>query len=339
MGRSSKDKPAQQSLDEKVVSLEGAAARREETSARVAVTKALRKAGCTQRALAKEIGVSAPTLSAWLQDKYKGDNKTVARKVLRWCEHREQATRVQSALPEAPTWVNTPTGERIVMALEWAQAAGDLVLAYGAAGVGKTVAATRYASTRPNVWLVTITPASRSVFGTLREVADAVGLKGMPGTSARLHREIVKHLIGTNGLLICDEAQHLSVQALEVLRAIHDATGVGLALTGNEIVYGRLTGGNRGVGFAQLFSRIGKRLKFSRPRADDVAALAEAWGIREPSAVAQLQDIAQRPGALRAVSKTVRLATMLALGGGSGRVTAAHLESAWKELGGAATWA
>ncbi|MDF1566229.1 MAG: AAA family ATPase [Deltaproteobacteria bacterium] len=328
-----------QNLDEKVVSLQQAAERREADAARAAVTRVLESEGLTQKAIAREVGVNQSAISSWLKSTYKGDNTAVTAKVARWLEHRAQAAETTAKLPEGPFYIETPTAERIITALSYGQTMQDLVLAYGAAGVGKTVAAIRYARTRPNVWLVTITPASRSVYGTLHEVAEAVGLRGVAGSSSRLHREIVQRLKDTKGLLIVDEAQHLSVQALETLRAIHDGAEIGLALVGNEIVYGRLTGGDRSVGFAQLFSRIGKRLKFSRPKTNDVAALAEAWNIKDPKAVAQLQEIAQRPGALRAVSKTVRLALMLSMGVGQKQVSAAHLEAAWKELGGATTWA
>src|ERR1035437_1267786 len=50
---------------------------------------------------------------------------------------------------------------------------------------------------------------------------------------------------GTGGLLVIDEAQHLSVAALDQIRSIHDATDLGIALVGNQQVYARLTGGNR----------------------------------------------------------------------------------------------
>ena len=79
-----------------------------------------------------------------------------------------------------------------------------------------------------------------------------------------IFRMIVQRLQGTKGLLIIDEAQHLSLLALESLRSIHDATACGLVLMGNESVYANLSG-RRSAEFAQLFSRVGMVLKLENP--------------------------------------------------------------------------
>ena len=83
---------------------------------------------------------------------------------------------------------------------------------------------------------------------------------------------------GVRGLLIVDEAQHLSLRALETLRALHDATGAGLALMGNAVVYARLTGGRRAAEFAQLFSRVGKRVRLTQVEEGDRRRSAGSLG-------------------------------------------------------------
>ena len=87
---------------------------------------------------------------------------------------------------------------------------------------------------------------------------------GGKGGGDVIFRMIVQRLQGTKGLLIIDEAQHLSLLALESLRSIHDATACGLVLMGNESVYANLSG-RRSAEFAHLFSRVGMVLKLENP--------------------------------------------------------------------------
>ena len=295
------------------------------------------RAGLTQGAIAKEAGVSPAVVTRWLKGAYPGDVAAVDRKMARWLDARELRRQVDARLPEAPGWVDTPTSARILAALAYAQMAGDVAVIYGTAGLGKTAALKRQGVLSPNVWVVTMGPAFAGVASALQEVAETIGLREVPGRAARLHREIVQRLRDTRGLLAIDEAQHLSVPALEAMRALHDATGVGLALAGNETVYARLTGGSRSITFAQMFSRIGKRLHLTRPSAEDVRALAVAWGLARPEEQAVLVDIARQPGALRAVTKTLRLAGMFASGEEPAvGIEPKHLRAAWRDLGGEA---
>ena len=59
-------------------------------------------------------------------------------------------------------------------------------------------------------------------------------------------------------MIIIDEAQHLTVRALNHIRCLADESGIGICLIGNEDVYSKLKGTGK-ADFAQLFSRIGMR--------------------------------------------------------------------------------
>jgi DNA transposition AAA+ family ATPase len=125
-------------------------------------------------------------------------------------------------------------------------------------------------------------------------------------------RAIAKRVRDTHGLLVIDEAQHLSVLALDQVRSIHDATGIGIALVGNEGVYARMAGGRNAAALDRLFSRIGKRLALRKSTDSDIKALVKAWGISDAKCLPALMEIAKRPGALRTLTKTLRLASMQA---------------------------
>jgi DNA transposition AAA+ family ATPase len=175
-----------------------------------------------------------------------------------------------------------------------------------------------------------MTPGHAGVTAALEEVALAMGMKDLPQSPARIHREIVARVRGTGGLIVVDEAQHLGVAALDALRSIHDAAGVGLALSGNDLLYGRMTGGTRAAYLDRLFSRIGKRCAVRRATEADIEAVAKAAGGQAWEAV---REIGRQAGALRAVVKVMRLARMMAQAAGE-TLSAAHVAAARRDLEG-----
>lgn len=282
----------------------------------------------TQAKVAKEAGISTTTLSQVLAGKYPADPASVLERLSAWLAARRE--RAQAALPPVPTFVATPTAERVMAALAYAQMAADVAVIYGAAGVGKTTAIDEYARTRPAVWVATMTPGHAGVTAALEEVAFAVGLKDVPQSPARIHREIVARVRGTGGLIVVDEAQHLGVAALDALRSIHDAAGVGLALVGNDMLYGRMTGGVRAAYLDRLFSRIGKRVALRKVTDADIAAVARACG---GEAWQPVLAAGKSPGALRLVVKAMRLARMMAQAAGEA-LTSTHVAAAMRDLEG-----
>lgn len=288
----------------------------------------------SQARIAKEAGVSSATVSQYLAGSYNGDNEAIEAKLQRWIDTTHAQRAQAEALPSAPDYISTPTAERVIGGLRYAQIAGDIAVIYGGAGLGKSTAITRYATSAPNVWHVTMTPATASVVTALEEIVDVLNLGGVQGGAAKLHRAIVKRVRGTQGLLVIDESQHLSVAALDQIRGIHDATGIGIALVGNEAAYARITGGNRAAYLDRLFSRIGKRVRLTKSTSGDINALLTGWNIEHADCRAQLVDIASKPGALRGLTKVLRLASMYAAAA-KRKLCCDDVRAAWKELGGA----
>lgn len=98
---------------------------------------------------------------------------------------------------------------------------------------------------------------------------------------------------------------------------------------GNETVYTAMAGGNRAPYLDRLYSRIGKRLKLAKAKPADIARVAELFNITEAKSLALLQELGAKPGALRSVSKVLKLATRIA--GGPPEVS--HIQAAWRDLG------
>lgn len=282
-----------------------------------------------QSRVAKEAGVSTSALSQVLAGTYAADPARIVERLSAWLSARE--ARAATRLPQAPGFVATATAQRVMAALAYAQMAADVAVIYGAAGVGKTMAVAEYARTHPSVWVAVMTPGHAGVTAALEEVAAAVGLKDIPQSPARIHREIVARVRETGGLIVVDEAQHLSVAALDALRSIHDAAAVGLALVGNDLIYTRMTGGSRAAYLDRLFSRIGKRVSIRKAQDADIEAVAKAAG-GEPWR--EVLEIGRQPGAIRAVVKVLRLAQMMAAAAGEA-LSAAHVAAARRDLEGA----
>lgn len=211
------------------------------------------------------------------------------------------------AKPQTP-FVETRTARRIQEALAFAKVHGDLACIYGGPGVGKTRSIDDFGTKYSHVWKVTATPSSSTVVPALEEIAEAVGVTDTGGGARRIGRSIRGRVKGLGGLLIIDEAQHLKAAALEEIRALHDATQVGLAFVGNVSVFARLSGG-RQASFAQLYSRIGIRLYLESPTSADVARLAkERWQVTDRDVLELLDHVSQQPGAMRLVVKALSMA-------------------------------
>ncbi|EKK4092582.1 AAA family ATPase, partial [Salmonella enterica] len=267
------------------------------------------------------------TISSFINDKYNGDNERVSQILQRWLEKYHAV----AELPEPPRFVETQTVKQIWTSMRFASLTESIAVVCGNPGVGKTEAAREYRRTNNNVWMITITPSCASVLECLTELAFELGMNDAPRRKGPLSRALRRRLEGTQGLVIIDEADHLGAEVLEELRLLQESTRTGLVLMGNHRVYSNMTGGNRTVEFARLFSRIAKRTAINKTKKADVKAIADAWQINGENELELLQQIAQKPGALRILNHSLRLAAMTAHGKGE-RVNEDYLRQAFREL-------
>ncbi|HAI2078508.1 putative phage DNA transposition protein [Escherichia coli] len=281
----------------------------------------------TFKQIALESGLSTGTISSFINDKYNGDNERVLQMLQRWLEKYHAV----AELPEPPRFVETQTVKQIWTSMRFASLTESIAVVCGNPGVGKTEAAREYRRTNNNVWMITITPSCASVLECLTELAFELGMNDAPRRQGPLSRALRRRLEGTQGLVIIDEADHLGTEALEELRLLQESTHIGLVLMGNHRVYSNMTGGNRTVEFARLFSRIAKPTAINKTKKADVKAIADAWHINGEKELELLQQIAQKPGALRILNHSLRLAAMTAHGKGE-RVNEDYLRQAFREL-------
>ena len=281
--------------------------------------------------VARRSGVSIGTLSEWYSGKYKGRLDTINLRIEQWLDvFQEQATLAATAA-RAPNFVMTETAQEIEQTLSYAQMLPEMTVITLAAGLGKTATARHYIATRPNAYLVTMSPTTKSVYGMLLEIAGALQLSTR--STSKLHRIIGERLSrNPNSLLIIDEAQNLVDAAVDQARTFLDQYDCGLALLGNDEIYTRFDSQQNGPSYAQIRRRIGVKIRRMKPLASDIKALIDAWSIEEPESRKLLTGIGNKPGALGQIDKTMRLASLLAAGQ-SEKVQEKHIRAAWKNRG------
>jgi DNA transposition AAA+ family ATPase len=282
----------------------------------------------TRRRFAEESDVAEGTFGPWLDGKYQGNNAGPAAKVYRFLQARKDQAALAAQIPTAPCFQETKTARRILAALDHAQVFGDLVVVGCGPGLGKSAALAQFKATRPRVIVATMAPSTRGVNTALVEVLAAMGDAEARGTPQALSRRIATKATA-GALLAIDEAQHLSQQAVDELRSIHDRTGVGVVFSGDESVF-TLFDGTRRAAFAQFHSRIGMRVRQSRPDPSDAPILARAHGVNDSQSIKLLTEISLKPGGLRGMTKTLLLARrMSALA--STPLTASLIREAWAQ--------
>jgi len=289
----------------------------------------LKKREITAALVSREANVSSATLSLFLKDQYSGRNDRIAARLRTWIDTWKRRVESQDQIQKGPGYIHTPTAEKILSALDYAHMAGDMALIYGGAGIGKTETLKEYVRNNAGICFATMTSANKTVATALTEIAKCVGVPPKRNNSM-LFDAICVAIKDQRGLLIIDEAQHLGAQALDIIRAIHDKTGCGIVLVGNEQVYSRISGGGtRAEYLDRLYSRVGMRLELGRSTEGDAHALAEAWKVSDVDAVKLLVAIAKKPGGLRGITKTMRLATLMAR---KDSIHARHIRKAWNKL-------
>jgi len=285
----------------------------------------------TQSEAATQIGRSASALNQWLQNKYKGDVAAFEADVVKWVARNADSAALGNSAGSEPPFAETPSAKAYIATLRYAQTMGKFGVIYGESGNGKTRAIVRYAAIRPNVFVCTAAPSDRTLYPFLKRLARAVRVSN-PGTGpAEITDSIIDKVAPARGLIVVDEADWLDIVPIEQLRYIHDRTGIGVVLAGNDEVYAQLTGGTRKPALARLYSRVGKRQRASCLPAD-VEAIARGMGVESREEIAYLKEIARRPGHLRNVVQVVQQGAIRAAGK-SEKLTRDHLELAWTNLG------
>lgn len=281
----------------------------------------------TQAQIAKEVGVSPSTINQLLNGNYKADPAPMLQKLANWLTARDQ----RADAPRDPGFVMTETAKQIIADMNYALATESIVIIHGISGVGKTTALREFQRQNNNVWVITTSPSRSTMTECMYELAMELGMENAPRLRGPLARALRRRLLNTKGLIVVDEADHLDRPTLEELRILVEEVGIGMVLVGNSRVYTQLTGGQRSEDFARLYSRVAKKRALTKAKKADVMAVASAWNIEGDAERSLLVQISERPGALRLVSKNLKLAVTVS---GGEPLTEQVLRYAFNELEG-----
>lgn len=211
----------------------------------------IKTTGKSQREVASEIGFSGSALSGYLAGTYSAPHTITAA-----IEELAEISRQKKVAPKSPEYAETSISREVTNAIRYAHLQGNISVVYGDAGIGKTMAARNYLEHNTRAVGITISPTFSSITGVNEKLSEQLGVRER--ISRRQTMEIISKLRGSGRVVVIDEAQHLTVRALEHLRCISDESGVGICFIGNDAVYSKLKGSGQ-ADFAQLFSRIGMR--------------------------------------------------------------------------------
>ncbi|MDD3415511.1 MAG: AAA family ATPase [Lachnospiraceae bacterium] len=205
----------------------------------------------TQALVAQELGISSGALSSFLAGNYKTPH-TIVPKVKNLVEISEK----KKITLTDPPFVETSVSKLVENAIKYSHLRGKISVVYGDAGIGKTQAFRHYLQGNSLAIGITISPTYSSITGVNELLAEQLGVRER--VARKITNEIITRLKGSGRVILIDEAQHLTVKALNHIRCLADESGIGICLIGNEDVYSKLKGTGK-ADFAQLFSRIGMR--------------------------------------------------------------------------------
>ena len=260
------------------------------------------KSGMNQTMLARGIGVSSASISMYLNDTYAakgGKYETIEPKIEAFLEVQEsKAQREELVLG----FVSTKTTRRISEVMRDAHEAGDTVVIYGQAGLGKTQAVKNYCEKNPAAILIEANPSFTALV-LMRKLAAAAKVSTV-GSLNDLFESVSDRLRDSGRLIVVDEAENLPLRALEIIRRLHDDTGCGLVLSGMPRLVANLRGKHGEL--VQLYSRVSVALNLGDSMPDEEleeiarAAMPEA----DDATIAEL--VKQSNGNTRRMSKLMR---------------------------------
>ena len=214
-----------------------------------------------QNGVAEFIGVSKTALSQARTGKLEKPQRffdTLAR----YFNVKEKAKLTYSEVEYAPTSVS----EQVYDVISLCQVKGGLAVIVGDAGIGKSKAIQKFTADNPtSSFSITVNPCFSNIKSMLKLIASTIG--AVPKRSSdELWLSIADKL--TDGtVLVFDEAQHLNMKTIEVLRSFSDYFNdrhqtLGICFVGNIETIERF--GSKKAEFAQIANRTKQSLVFCK---------------------------------------------------------------------------
>lgn len=208
-------------------------------------------AGKKQAQIAVELGISSGQMSLFMSGNYKAPHTTIEK-----IENLASLSKQRKVAPESPAYRETEISRRVQQAIRYSHLMGNITVAYGDSGVGKTMAFRNYIENNTLAIGITISPSHSSIAGVNDLITEQLGIREK--VARRQTREIVEKLKDSGRVIVVDEAQMLTTSAINHLRCISDESGVGICFIGNDRIH-QLISESETSDYAQLYSRRGMK--------------------------------------------------------------------------------
>ena len=199
----------------------------------------------TNAQIAKQLNVGPTAVSAYLNKDLRGSWQLLQARAKDLIENAKKRAK-ETRLPLQ----DTPTTATFTGVVELIRKTNDFALVHGKAGVGKSCAIALYAQRYPTTVPIFAAVWKQDVSGVINALMEETGWNAWDAKTPR-GIWLEQRYRNTNRLIIVDNAQRLTRQALAWLFDFHDATGCPVVLVGNPEVLEKIRGND------QFFSRIG----------------------------------------------------------------------------------
>ena len=239
----------------------------------------------TQKRAAAVLRVSEGTLSAVLNDSYKGRRDRVAERMLKVL--RRDAQRQQR--PEKPDVVATHITEQVLDVLTTAHVERSLVCVLGPTGIGKTVGARKYMEIEPGTIFLVGGPGS-SPTATLKDLAVAADVEAPPKKcpARECRQSVIQGMADSDRLVVIDEVDYLSEETLQSLRIVQEEAHIGMAMIGTNDFLQKLQR-RRTTTSDQFLGRVSRTAYLGRCSKEDLAQIASGYNLSEEALEALAQ--------------------------------------------------
>ena len=219
--------------------------------------------------IANKIDVGKSTFSAWRNNRYEGDNERIDRAVAqfidRWNEKREYSA-------GETDFVYTKNAQKVFEICKLVRMENDIGAITGNAGVGKTKSLKEYAFGHKGTVMIEVDNSFTKKV-TIQELYSKIGGAPIKGCTHEYMKRVINILEDTDRLIIVDEAEHLGVSALNILRRVHDKTKCGLIIAGLPGFISELKSKKRD--YTYIYSRIGVSARLHSFNKEDVKKIVQ----------------------------------------------------------------
>ena len=264
----------------------------------------MQKHGISRAEMARQLSLSISVFSKYLDCRHKDSQPQHVDAVLHTFFKRIDLIGRQ----RQKNFLRLKTSAIVMERCEEARQQRELVVLYGPPGISKTFSLREYVRQRADqedskVLLITVNSVT-TPRALVESLCRLLALSTRKPAHALLER-VIDQLNCDPHLIIVDEANHLDVAALELLRHIHDMTECGMVLVGTKRLFDLFTnGGRKSQDLEQLWSRVGIHDLLPGLSASDVRQIATtSLGHLNEAALQEIQRTAR--GSARRLAKLI----------------------------------